>query len=297
MTAPFKFEIAPSILSGHRIKAGFHCHTINSDGGLSPEETAERYYAKGIQCLGITDHGRVTQVTCLPGKEFIAIGATENGGDPDIIAVGVNAPVPKDLPLPERATMLASQGGFTIAAHPTYCAGLPGAYAECADLMAMEIYNAYCDAAYANGYAVELWDMVLGQGKRIWGVAGDDAHLNTKKRHYSDAGLGWVEIWVEALAPKPVLHALKQGAFFSTQGPVFDEILVEESTIRLKCSPVEQVRWRTFGSVGYVEYAPKDSQLTNSSLPDRFRPRKYVRIELVDRHGKKAWSNPFFVNQ
>jgi len=49
--------------------------------------------------------------------------------------------------------------------------------------------------------------------------------------------------------------------------------------------------------VGHVEYAPKDSQLTSSSLPDWFRPSKYVRIELVDRYGKKAWSNPFFVNQ
>ena len=296
MTAPFRFEIAPSRLSGHRIKAGFHCHTVDSDGGLSPEETAERYYSKGFRCLGITDHFRVTRVGRGPGEDFLAIGATENGGDPDIIAVGIDRPAPQDLTLAERATALSDQGGFTIAAHPAYCSALPVTYVECANLMAMEIYNAYCDAAYANGYALELWDMVLGQGKRIWGVAGDDAHLNPRKRHYSDAGLGWIEIWADSLAQEPVLKALKQGVFFSTQGPMFDDIVVEERAIRLKCTPVEQVRWRTYGSVGYVEYATGDSALTSSSLPDWFRPNKYVRIELVDRDGKKAWSNPIFVS-
>lgn len=290
----FRFERAHFRYSGRGIKTGLHCHTTRSDGGLSPTETVERYRSKGFQCVGITDHGQVTQLESSLGDEILVLQATENGGDPDLIGIGVESAVEPSLPLPERARLLAGQGGFTIAAHPTYCGVLPGVYAECADLMAIEIYNAYCDAAYANGYALELWDMVLGLGKRVWGVAADDAHLNPKKRHYSDAGLGWVEIWADALAPEPVLHALKQGAFFSTQGPVFNEIVVQDGTIRLTCSPVEQVRWRTFGAVGHVEYAPEGSALTGSSLPDWFHPCKYVRIELVDRRGKRAWSNPIF---
>ena len=297
MSSPFRFEAAPAGLAGRRIKAGFHCHTTESDGGLSPEETVARYYAKGFQCLGITDHAKVTPVERLPGNEFLAIAATENGGMPDIIAVGIDAPVPRELPLAERAAMLGDKGGFTIAAHPTYCGVLPEAYAECPDLMAMEIYNAYCDAAYANGYALELWDMILGQGKRIWGVAGDDAHLNPKKRHYSDVGLGWNEIWADVPTPDAVVGALKRGAFFSTQGPVFEEIVVEPDAIRIECSPVAQVRWRTFGSAGQVEYAPEGASLTCSALPEWFRPNIFVRIELVDGESRKAWSNPFFVEE
>lgn len=88
----------------------------------------------------------------------------------------------------------------------------------------MEIYNAYCDAAYANGYATELWDMVLSQGKQVLGVAGDDAHLNREKRYYSDAGLGWNEIWAESLTTAAILDSLKQGAFFATQGPTIEKI-------------------------------------------------------------------------
>lgn len=295
MQNTYRFENAPFVLSGQRIKAGFHCHSLNSDGGLPPEETAKKYYEKGFQCLGITDHGMVTRAESPAGGEMLLTGSSENGGQPDIIGIGIKEPVDKDIPLRERARMLAAQGGFTIAAHPAYCAALPETYCECPDLMAMEIYNAYCDAAYANGYALELWDMVLGMGKRIWGVAGDDAHLNPRKRHYSDAGLGWVEVWQESLEEKSILTSLKKGEFFSTQGPVFKQIAAGENGISLKCSPVKQVRWRTFGSVGHVEYTEENSSITEASLPEWFVPSKYVRIELVDHAGKRAWSNPFFV--
>lgn len=286
-----RFENAPFSFGGTRVKAGFHCHTVNSDGGLTPEQTVERYRARGFQCVGITDHYIVTKVA---DDSVLTPASTENGGDPDLIAVGVSSAVDRDLPLAERARLLAGQGGFTIAAHPTYCAVLPDTYLACNDLMAMEIYNAYCDSAYANGYAVELWDMVLGRGKRIWGIAGDDAHLNPRKRYYSDAGYGWNEIWVADPTGNDVVEALKRGEFFATQGPMFEEIIVGQDTIRLSCSPVAQVRWRTFGKVGFVEYSEGGSEITSAVLPDGFRANTFVRIELVDRDGKRAWSNPFF---
>jgi hypothetical protein len=295
MQPDFVFESSPHILSGQRVKAGFHCHTLNSDGGLSPERTVQEYRKKGFQCLGITDHHTVTPIANLSTPGFVAIDATENGGAPDIIGVGVTSVVPREKTLSERARALASQGAFTIAPHPTYCEVTPEIYLWVPDLMAMEIYNAYCDEAYCNGVALELWDMVLGAGKRIWGVAGDDAHLNPQKRTYSHAGRAWVEVWAETLSSTAILDALKRGRFFSTQGPRFERIAVGKSTIRIECSPVSQVRWRTFGRVGFVDYAPDGASLTHSVLPTWFHPNTYVRIELVDRQGKKAWSNPIFV--
>ncbi len=282
-------------MEGRRYKAGFHCHTVNSDGGLDVADTLERYNEEGYDCVAITDHRQVTLPSGPPHENFLILAGTENGGDPDILGVGVEKSVDVDLPLPERARLLAEQGGFTIAAHPTYCGVLPHTYTQCAGLMSMEIYNAYCDEAYTNGYATELWDMVLGLGKRLWGVAGDDAHLNPAKRYYSDAGKGYVEIWAEELTRQAVLRALKQGVFFSTQGPVFKKIEVAENSINIECSPVEEVRWRTFGKVGYVDYKSAGAKLTASSLPSWYVPSIFVRIELIDAEGKKAWSNPIFV--
>lgn len=290
------FETPARRLTGPRIKTALHCHTVNSDGGLSPRETAEQYRAGGFGALCITDHRHVTPLeeyaldglACLPG--------TENGGWPDIIGVGVQSPVDRELPLVERARQLADQGGFTIAAHPTYCEAVPESYLDCEHLMALEILNAYCDSAYANGLATELWDMVLGQGKRVWGVAADDAHLNPRKRHYSAAGEAWVEAFCSTATADDVLEALKAGAFFSTQGPAFEQIAVEDQTIRVTTSPVAQVRWRTFGKAGYVHHAPSGGRIESSELPEWFRPKRFVRVELVDETGRRAWSNPVFVD-
>jgi hypothetical protein len=289
------FELAPAIFSGPRIKTGFHCHTVNSDGGLTPLETVETYRKLGFQCLCITDHRHVTPTDGLSDSGFICLPSTENGGMPDILAAGVETAVDTTLPLPDRARLLAGQGGFTVAAHPTYCAALPEAYLACENLHALEIYNAYCDNAYVNGCATELWDMVLGQGKRVFGVAGDDAHLNPKKGYYSHAGLAWNEVWAGEFSETGVLAALKTGAFFSTQGPMFERIEVVDGAIRIECSPVKQVRWRTFGHAGFVDHAPDGAFLTHSALPDRLQPRVFVRIELVDHNHRCAWSNPFFV--
>jgi hypothetical protein len=125
-------------------------------------------------------------------------------------------------------------------------------------------------------------------------VAGDDAHLNPSKRQYSHAGRAWVEIWSQDFGLDAILDALKRGAFFSTQAPRFERIEVQKEGIEIECSPVAQVRWRTFGRVGFVDYAPTGSALTRSTLPDWYQPRGFVRVELVDDRGRKAWSNPIF---
>jgi hypothetical protein len=296
MTIPWSFEPSPYSPGGEWVKCGFHCHTVNSDGGLSPAETVRIYREAGFRCLGISDHAHVTPMAEFSGEGFLGIDSVENRGEPDILAVGVRAPAPEEWTLAERATALAAQGAFTIAVHPHYCAALPSDYLGCEGLHAIEIYNAYCDHAYANGLATEMWDMLLGQGMRVWGVAGDDAHLNPKKRYYSHAGLAWVEAWCAGLTREAVLAALHAGAFYSTQGPRFERIEVGERTLRIACTPVVEVRWRTYGKVGFVDYAASpDELLTASALPDWFTPRRYVRVELVDRAGRRAWSNPLFV--
>lgn len=293
---PRRFALPTRPLSGPRVKTGLHCHTLNSDGGMTPAQTAETYRSRGFGALCITDHRQVTPVEDYAADGLLALPGTENGGWPDIIGVGVREAVDADLPLAERASLLAGQGGFTIAAHPTYCEGTPEAYLGCDGLGALEICNAYCDSAYANGLATELWDMLLGRGMRVWGVAADDAHLNPKKRHYSDAGQAWVEAWPGETTPEGLLSALKEGAFFSSQGPVFEEIAVSAEGVRVSCSPVAQVRWRTFGKVGYVHHAPPGGSLASSELPEWFQPKRFVRVELVDGRGRKAWSNPVFAD-
>jgi hypothetical protein len=234
----------------------------------------------------------ITRTSEYSDRDLIVINSVEVGGNPDVIGIGAEESPDPDLPLSARCSALREQGAFTIAAHPTYCAALPGDYLECEDLKGLEIYNAYCEEAYANGISSEIWDILLGESKRIWGVASDDAHLNPRKRYYSDAGRAWVEIWVPDLSREEILNSLERGAFYSTQGPRFSSIEVSDSSISISCTPVQQIRWRTRGSTGFVEYSRNSGGLRDSKLPEWFKPRGYVRIELVDPQGLKAWSNP-----
>ena len=291
----FQFEPSPFREGGSWLKAGFHCHTVHSDGGLTPEDTVAAYRAKRYDCVCITDHRKVTPVDPASLDGCVTIDATENGGMPDLIGIGVQKAAPHDLPFPERVAILAEQGGFVIAAHPTYCAATPESYAGCPGLDALEICNAYCDEAYANGLATELWDMLLGKGKRLWGVAADDAHLNPDKGYFSDAGHAWVQVWAGERTPEAVLAALKAGAFYASQGPSFERIDITDQSIRVACSPVAEVRWRTLGSAGHVHRAREGAPLTESVLPEWFKPRVFVRVELMDSQGKRAWSNPVFL--
>lgn len=95
----FRFEPSPLRDPGAWIKAGFHCHTVNSDGGLTPEATVQNYRDKGYQCLGIADHLLVTPTEPFSDDTFVGINATENGGDPDIIGIGVAESVPVEASL------------------------------------------------------------------------------------------------------------------------------------------------------------------------------------------------------
>jgi hypothetical protein len=284
----------PFRISGSWIRAGLHCHTTNSDGGLSVQETISRHRSLGYHCVCITDHRNITRAQEFSTEDLVVIDSVEVGGMPDVIGIGAEISPDPNFPLSTRVSLLHQQGAFTVAAHPTYCAALPGDYLECEGLDGIEVYNAYCEEAYANGIATEIWDILLGEGKRIWGVASDDAHLNPRKRYYSDAGRAWVEIWVPELSREDILSSLKQGAFYSTQGPRFNSIDVSYSSITISCTPVQQIRWRTRGSTGFVEYSEDSRGLRESKLPEWFKPRGYVRIELVDPQDLKAWSNPLY---
>lgn len=287
--------VSPFVSNGMWISAGLHCHSDRSDGGLSPTDTLRTYRDLGYQCVGLTDHRVVTPVATLSGGGFLAVDSIEVGGVPDVIGIGATRAPDPAASLSQRVSDLTAQGAFTIGAHPTYSAAKPSDYLGCPELMAIEIYNAYCEEAYANGIATEIWDMLLGEGMKCWGVAADDAHLNERKRYYSAAGRAWVEIWASELSLKAVLESLKAGAFYSTQGPKLTRISTTSGGIVIDCTPVQQVRWRTRGPCGYVQRVDGPHGITNAALPEWFNPRGYVRVELVDAEGLRAWSNPFYV--
>lgn len=58
-------------------KANFHCHSVVSDGKLTPEELRDAYKEKGYSILAITDHSVMVQHQHLNQPDFLLLTGVE----------------------------------------------------------------------------------------------------------------------------------------------------------------------------------------------------------------------------
>lgn len=97
----------------------------------------------------------------------------------------------------------------------------------------------------------------------------------------------------EELTIESIMEALRTGAFYSTLGPEIEDMALEDNEVTVKCSPAQSVVFKAECSRGRRILPPEGELLTEAtySIPNGA---KYVRVEVTDETGKKAWSNPFF---
>ena len=81
-----------------------------------------------------------------------------------------------------------------------------------------------------------MLEEVLAAGRRLNAYAADDAHFKSP-----DAAGGWVMVKAEKLEPELLLEALKQGDYYSSQGPEIHDIVVDGDKVKVACSPAAWV--------------------------------------------------------
>ena len=163
----------------------------------------------------------------------------------------------------------------------------------------------------------------------LWGVAVDDAH-----RYPDDVGSGWVWVQLtgdacaasspvarpvgcppggrgragrsrrehpagkpgrgtfESAAVEAVLAALRRGAFYSSQGPRIETVILEGSRLVVYTSSAVAVRF--VGSGGRMRSRVTGAHVKSAEY-DIVGDERYVRVEVEDRGGRVAWSNPVWV--
>lgn len=296
------------------LKGGLHCHTTRSDGTLTPEETLRYAAAQGYDFMALTDHqiynyhnfAPETGIVVIPGMEHsndleihrgfrcfhtVCIGPAKedgNGFQQDQRFPYGRAPNAEEYqPWLDHAH---AQNNLTILCHPQWSSTSAKYFEGQKGNFAMEIYNSGCaldsdcddDAAY--------WDEILGQGIRWYGVATDDAHL---LHHLCK---GWVMVNAEKNIAS-IIDALKSGAFYSSCGPEIYDFYVDGEKVVIDCSPVSRVRLHCDKHPTWVMSDP-DGNTTHAEfkIKDNWaNSYDYVRISLVDKDGKKAWTNPIFL--
>mgnify|MGYP001018554886 CR=1 FL=1 len=268
-------------------KGNLHTHTTRSDGKKEPEDAINWYKRHGYHFLAVTDHDLFSPGRAEAG--FIVLSGVEMSTH----TVGLNMNSVEKIPVggnqQQEIDFINAAGGVSIVAHP-YWHGLTFAQLESLQgYLAVEVFNSECDLHNGRGYAGIYWDYLLSLGKRVLGVAVDDTHWEG-----AEAGGGWICVNSDSLTAEELVQSLREGKFYSSQGPEIKQIVVEGDTITVECSPAQRVNFITNAPAGRVIRAD-DAQLTQASFTAR-PGLTYVRIEVVDERGRTAWSNPIWLN-
>jgi hypothetical protein len=294
---------------GRFYRGNLHTHSTLSDGALAPGEVVRRYRDEGYDFMALTDHFiglfgypiadtkdlRAPGFTTLLGAELHS-GAMQNGELWHLLAVGLpedfaapNAPhftpVPDQESGPEIAARARAAGAFVAVAHPQW-SGLTLEDARSIEAAhAVEIYNHGCAIGCDRADGFHTADLLLSEGRDLTLVATDDAHFG-EPDHFG----GWVMVKAEENEPEALLAALKQGAFYASQGPELRGLAIEDKSLVVESSPAVTVIVQGHGSAAVAKHGQSMTR-TRIGLA-RFADSPWIRVTVVDRAGRKAWSNP-----
>lgn len=307
MTRPLAFT-AP----GQFWRGNLHTHSTRSDGVLPPEEVCRRYRAEGYDFLALTDHFigsygypivdtvpfRAPGFTTILGAE-VHSGAMANGELWHILAVGLPADfAPSDSPDfhpkagqesgAEIAARAVAAGAFVAIAHPQW-SGLTLADARgITAAHAVEVYNHGCATGCDRADGFSIADLLLSEGRKLSLIATDDAHFS-EPDHFG----GWVMVKATENTPEALLAALKDGAFYSSQGPELRDVRVEGDHVVIESTAVVSAMVQGRGTGARAVHG---HSMTATRVPlARLNGSPWLRVTVIDAAGKRAWSNPIWL--
>ena len=310
-----RFEPA-DFQSGRWLKGNTHTHTNESDGDSPPLEVATWYKRHGYNFLVISDHnvwvdpGKLSHLVdstflLIPGEEITTSFARK-----PVHVNGLN--IPSVITPRTDSTLLGTVvrnvdavrevSGVPHINHPNF------GWAISADILAkvrndklLEIHNGHPLVHNEGGGASpgmeEVWDRLLSGGKRIYGIAVDDAHHFTGEfaADRANPGRGWVAVRAPSLDAATILSRMEEGKFYASTGVEIDSIRV---------SPREMmVAVRQRGDFKYtIRFIGRGGRVlavtgSNRALYRLRGGEGYVRARVTDSGGQHAWVQPVFVRR
>jgi hypothetical protein len=164
----------------------------------------------------------------------------------------------------------------------------------------LEIFNGHPQVHNEGGGDApgleEIWDQLLTGGKRIYGIAVDDAHHFTGEfsRARANPGRGWVVVRADRLEAREILRRMEAGEFYATTGVELDDLVITTSTIEIRIRQHQNFKYTTefIGPGGRI----LESTGANPAVYTlRARDGGYVRARVTDSGGAVAWLQPVFI--
>lgn len=194
---------------------------------------------------------------------------------------------------------IANENGFFVSYnHPVWSVQNYEDYIDLKGLWGVEVYNT--ESALAGFYDNEQpYVDLIRKSNRVFPLATDDTH-NPKA-----IGGGWIVVDAENLEYETVTKALIDGDFYASNGPSIEKIYMEGEKLFVECSDVAMIRLETERRFAN-QYERGDQPLTSGCFdlsvylsdtkkrkPEHTTP--YVKITLVDKNGKRAFSRPYYL--
>lgn len=281
---------------GNWYKGNLHLHTTNSDGTYTPEQICTVYKKKGYDFISITDHGKTTIIK-NPVSSFLLIeGAELNIGDFHVVALGLKKEFNvENFSYQKIINEINKRGGYPVIAHPYWSSLSSYDLLKLKDYIGIEIYNNTCEKAKGKGYSTVHWDEILQKGRKILGFASDDAHHKPSEYTEDDVAGSFIMVKTSGLSKRNILNSIKNGLFYSSTGPLIENIELSRNKIYVKVPPSKYIDFIASGWKG-SRFSGKGKLLKEVEYKIKGNE-KYIRIEITDKYGKKAWSNPIYLDK
>lgn len=306
-------------------KANLHCHTVISDGELTPEEIKRVYREQGYSIVAFTDHREYRWHRELDDESFLALAATEvdlTQDDPEkawpkrktyhlnlFDAEPEKSREEKEKnPLPEPPygdtealneyiARMNDLGFLVCYNHPYWSLQTLEDYGGLRGLFAMEIYNHGCEHDGLYGFHPQAYDEMLRSGQRLFALATDDNHNREPfGSPLCDSFGGFVQIAAERLEYQSVITALKEGRFYWSMGPELRGVSIENDVLKVKTSPVEKIFVIQEGRDCCKKLAAPGETITCAEFP-LTGSEGWFRVEIRDKTGKYAGTNAYFTGE
>ncbi len=310
-----RFELNPSPSGAKWYKGNTHTHTLNSDGDTSPEEVARWYKSHGYAFLVLSDHNVFTDpksLASLMDSTFLLLPGEEVTTAFQNAAVHVNAlAVTRVIPASKDSTLLGTVQKAVDAIraehavphinHPNFLWSVDSATLfRVKNDKLFEIFNGHPLTNNIGGGdwpgMEEVWDGLLSAGKRMYGIAVDDAH-NFQGEFAPDKanpGRGWLVIRAPALETRALVTALEAGQYYASSGVMLDDIVTTATSLQFRITQKGSFKYATHFIGARGKLLAIDRSLTPTYTLRG--TEAYVRAKVMDSGGASAWVQPQFTS-
>ena len=303
-------ECLPFAGEGKWYNGNLHTHSTLSDGLRTPQQVIARYRGQGWGFMAFTDHRLYNLCKGYSKKDFVVLPGTEidvwdakQKRHNHMVAIRqkpsdknyadmTKIKVPKwkgKQTVQQMINRLKAHGNFVFFCHPVWSRQELADFIDFKGLIGIEVYNNGCHMENNTGLSDVYWDSLLRRKINAYAFATDDCH-----HRLEDTCGGWICVKSAKLTEAGIVDSIMKGRFYASTGPAFLDYGFKDGKVFVKTSPVREIHFVTYEPYGRSFLAEGKKSLRSAEYQLRG-TETYVRAEIVDHQGKKAWTNAIFL--